>query len=137
MKWIKGEEMPDTGRLGEDIAARYLIEKGFSVITRNYRKKWGEIDIVAAGHGEVHFVEVKSVSCEIQSGSQEEISRITSRYQPEERVHEHKSKRLLRTIETYLAEKKEEGEWTFDVLAVFLDPEHKRAFVRLLENALS
>ena len=125
------------GQIGENIAVRHLKKLGFKILDRNYRKKWGEIDIVATRHGEVHFVEVKSVSCEIQSGSQEEISRITGRYQPEERVHEHKSKRLLRTIETYLAEKKEEREWTFDVLAVFLDPEHKRAFVRLLENALS
>ena len=34
------------GRIGEDIACRYLRSKGYEIIERNFRKKWGEIDIV-------------------------------------------------------------------------------------------
>jgi len=35
------------GNLGEDIACRFLKKKGFKIVDRNYRKKWGEIDIIA------------------------------------------------------------------------------------------
>lgn len=36
-----------TGRLGEDIACKYLFSKGFQIVECNYTKKWGGIDIVA------------------------------------------------------------------------------------------
>jgi len=52
-----------TGDLGESIACRFLINKGFSIVERNYLKKWGEIDIIAKKDGKAHFIEVKSVSC--------------------------------------------------------------------------
>jgi putative endonuclease len=135
MKSSQGQ-LGHTGSLGEELAVRYLRERGHRVLARNYRQKWGEIDIVSSKGEEIHFVEVKSVSCEIKGGTEEEISRITRLYIPEERVHEHKSKRLIRTIETYIAEKRVEGDWSFDVAAVFLDPASKRAFVRLLKQAL-
>lgn len=36
------------GRLGEDFTADYLVKNGYDIITRNYRKPCGEIDIVAS-----------------------------------------------------------------------------------------
>ena len=35
------------GNLGENLACRFLAERGFKIVERNYRKKWGELDIVA------------------------------------------------------------------------------------------
>ena len=35
------------GALGENMACRFLVKRGFKVLDRNYSKKWGEIDIVA------------------------------------------------------------------------------------------
>lgn len=54
----------EIGNTGELIAARFLMKHGFSVIERNYRKKWGEIDIILVKKGKTHFVEVKTVSYE-------------------------------------------------------------------------
>jgi putative endonuclease len=48
------------GNLGEDIAAKYLQQKGYTIIQRNYSQRAGEIDIIARKHGIIYFVEVKS-----------------------------------------------------------------------------
>ncbi|MEK7128916.1 MAG: YraN family protein [Patescibacteria group bacterium] len=112
------------GALGEDIAANFLKTKGFAVVDKNYRKKWGEIDIVAKKDGIIHFVEVKAVKY---------FENMEQR--PEENVHEKKLKRLERTIQSYISEKKEgEREWQLDVIAVFLDLNKKEARVRFTEN---
>ncbi len=55
--------MTDTrekGNLGEDLAAKYLEDKGYTILKRNFHfGKTGEIDIIAEKDGELAFVEVK------------------------------------------------------------------------------
>ena len=48
------------GKLGEDFTADYLIKNGYDIITRNYRKPCGEIDIIATKGDILAFVEVKT-----------------------------------------------------------------------------
>ena len=48
------------GKLGEDFTADYLVKNGYDIITRNYRKPCGEIDIVASKGDILVFVEVKT-----------------------------------------------------------------------------
>ena len=50
----------ELGKHGEDIAADYLINRGYSIITRNYRRRFGEVDIVARKDSTIVFVEVKT-----------------------------------------------------------------------------
>ena len=52
----------ELGRRGEDLAARYLEQRGYRVLDRNWRCVAGEVDIVAAERDEVAFVEVKTRS---------------------------------------------------------------------------
>jgi putative endonuclease len=118
------------GMLGEDTACKFLMKHGYKILQRNYWKKWGEIDIIAKYNGIVHFVEVKSVSCE----NLDIVTHETDDYNPEENVHPWKLKRLSRVIQTYLNDKDIDDDWQFDVLSVFLDLNKKEARVRFMEN---
>jgi len=121
------------GLLGEDIACRYLESRGFTIVERNYTKKWGEIDIIASEKsGKLRFVEVKSVSRE----NIDDISHETSQIRPEENMHPKKMERMARTIETYLAEKDVMGDWQVDLVTVFINEVGKRAKVKLWENII-
>ena len=48
------------GRLGEQLAAEHLIRCGFQILERNYRTRWGELDIVAFDGRTLSFCEVKT-----------------------------------------------------------------------------
>lgn len=58
------------GNLGENIACEYLKKKSYSILERNYRKKWGEIDIIAkAPDKTLVFIEVKTMIASDANGS--------------------------------------------------------------------
>ena len=48
------------GKLGEDLAATYLTNHGYRLIERNFKKRYGEIDIIAVKDGILVFIEVKT-----------------------------------------------------------------------------
>lgn len=118
------------GNLGENIAERFLMKRGFNVFTRNYLKKYGEIDIVARKNGITHFIEVKSVSRE----NVEDISYETDVVRPEENLHDFKLKSLSKVVQVYLLEHKEISEWVFDLCVVYIDIKNKKAKVKFIEN---
>jgi putative endonuclease len=125
----------ELGAIGEKIAAEYLVEHGMEIIDRNYTRTWGEIDIVAREtEGLLVFVEVKSVSYETGKGGRGGVPYETRR--PEENIHPQKLRRLSRTIETYLMSKRYEGEWRFDVMAVFVDQSKRTAYVRHTKDVI-
>lgn len=117
--------MVDIGKLGEDIACKFLENKGFHVKTRNYRRIFGELDIVAEKGNKIHFVEVKTLT-----------EWRNSLFKPENAVHYRKRERLKRAIKGYLREfhVSDETEWVFDIIAVTINELKKTAKVRFLEN---
>lgn len=47
------------GNSAEDAAEHYLLQRGYSIVERNWKTKWCEVDIIAKKHDRVYFVEVK------------------------------------------------------------------------------
>jgi putative endonuclease len=47
------------GKKGEELAQRFLKENGFNIVDRNFRCRYGEIDLIARKDRSFHFVEVK------------------------------------------------------------------------------
>lgn len=50
------------GRKGEELAVKYLLNKGYEILARNYRCKIGELDVVARHAQTLIFIEVRSSS---------------------------------------------------------------------------
>ncbi len=123
----------EVGKVGEGVATKFLEKKGFSIICRNYSKKWGELDIVAQKDSIVHFIEVKTVSRRSYNGV---FSQEINSYRPEDNMHPWKLQRLRRALQTFLLEKypHKEPKWQFDIACVFLDMEKRVAKVRYLED---
>ena len=118
-----------TGKLGEDIAEMFLTKHGFDVFTRNFLKKYGEIDIIAKKEGIIHFIEVKSVSCEIENT----VLRETMAFRPEDNLHPDKLKKLSRVIQSYIFSNNVD-KWQFDLFVVYIDKLSRRATVKVVEN---
>ncbi|MFZ2253185.1 MAG: YraN family protein [Minisyncoccia bacterium] len=124
----------EIGKLGEKLATKWLTDKGYSIVTQNYLKKYGEIDIVARETDVIHFVEVKSVSYETKADMEDAVSRGT--WRPEENVHFAKQQRLSRVIEVWLSENIYKGEWQIDILSVRIVPRERIARFYLLDNVI-
>lgn len=125
----------DIGRLGEDLAAKWLSARGQKIIVRNYRKTLGEIDIVTRETGgRVHFIEVKSVSYETKKMLEYAVSHET--WRPEEMVHAEKQRRFRNIIQSWLLENPSITDFQIDILAVRSVPREKYARISLIENII-
>ena len=109
----------EIGALGEKVAAEYLKRHGLRVRDVNYARKTGEIDIIAEGPeegGTLHFVEVKTIAVEeFPVGDP-----TNDTYDPSVNLHAAKVKKVARTGEWYVLEKRWEGEWQVDGALVWL-----------------
>lgn len=107
---------------GEQTAARWLLDNGYSLRHRNWRQGRYELDIVAVKRGTLHFVEVKTRS---RDG-------LTP---PEHALDYRKNRALVRAANAYLAQNPFQGEVQFDLIAVETVPDGAPE-VRYIENAI-
>lgn len=56
---INSKNKRDVGGRYEELAAQYLMKKGYNILERNYRNRFGEIDIIAKDGNTIVYVEVK------------------------------------------------------------------------------
>jgi len=123
----------ETGRIGEDIACKYLKDKGYRILERNYVPKWKtfsreEVDIICEKDRAIIFVEVKTLR---QSQGEP--------FLPEDKINFVKQQKIIKVAESYLLEKKIplDRKWQIDAISVKIDPVSKKAKVRHLKNAIS
>ncbi len=96
------------GTQGEAVCAAHLERAGLRVIERNYRCRYGEIDLIAEDGDTLVFAEVKT-------------RRTVSHGTPEESVTPRKAKRLALTALHYLqARGQEQRPWRLDLVAITL-----------------
>ncbi|MDU4859640.1 MAG: YraN family protein [Terrisporobacter othiniensis] len=99
----------EKGKLGEEIALKYIISKGGKVIEKNYRIKIGEVDIIAKLNGELVFVEVKS------------RSNINYGY-PSESVNYKKKRKITNVAKYYILDNSLENlSIRFDVIEIYFN----------------
>lgn len=112
-----------TGGLGEDCAVRFLEDKGYSVLERNYRSRFGEIDIIARNGPYIVFAEVKTRG----------ESRLAD---PLEAVTKTKQTKIVKTALLYLQTHAVKLQPRFDVIGITTaDGGHSIRNVVHIENA--
>lgn len=112
----------ELGKWGEGIALDYLLEKGFRLLSKNYRTPDGEIDLVMKNDDELVFIEVKT-------------RKNTEFSLPEESISEEKLDHLEASAGWFLEEYPEyEKNWRLDVVTVIGMPHGKNPQVDWFEN---
>ena len=109
------------GRKSETLAAKHLKKKGYKIVTKNYRTKLGEIDIIARDSGTLVFVEVKA--------------RQTAQYgPPKAAVTYHKQRKISMVALAYLkATQQMQTAARFDVVSI--DYSKDQPIIEVIKNA--
>ncbi len=102
--------------MGEKVAAEYLRRRGFSIRDRNVARKTGELDLIVEKGDVLHLVEVKTVLADEFPREQD----VQDEYDPSLNLHEAKVRKVARTGEWYVLEKRWEGDWQVDGCLVWL-----------------
>jgi putative endonuclease len=116
----------ELGRVGEQLAADHLTHRGFRILDRNFRTRWGELDIVAFDGQTMAFCEVKTRRLAPGPVSPFDAIRYTKR------------SRVRRMAARWLAEATERpyaDVLRFDAIGITFDPSGKLVSLEHLEGA--
>lgn len=97
-----------TGKLGEKIAEDYLKKRGYKIIDRNFKTKYGEIDLVCLRGNKLIIIEVRTKIGE-NFGS------------PEDSLNKNKLRKIWLNARNYSAGKKWRGDVNIDAVCIVLN----------------
>ena len=100
-------EHNDFGKLGEELAVNYLIEKGYEILERNWRNIHKEIDIIAKDGKDLVVVEVKTRQSD-ENG------------EPDMAVTRQKQTRLISAANAYLFQNRLDINTRFDIISIIM-----------------
>ena len=113
------------GKWGENFAADYLMARGYTIMGRNVRTSYGEIDVIARQEDTLVFVEVKT-----------RTSRAFG--YPEEAITAQKREHLIQASQAYLQSHPQlEYDWRIDVIAIQRKSEERLPQLKHFENAIT
>ena len=101
-------QQSELGKIGEELATKFLKEKGYDIHVRNWRFKKGELDIVAEKNNRMIIVEVKTRKSNFLA-------------EPRQTISMKKQKMLIATADIYLKLNKISKESQFDIITVIVD----------------
>ena len=99
------------GEIGEEYTVKFLEKKKYNILERNYRKRYGEIDIIAENKNYIVFVEVKTRHKDSMASAADAVNR-------------QKQIRIIKTASLYLAENETEKFCRFDVCEVYINSDN-------------
>jgi len=113
------------GKRGEELACELLKKRGYRILERNVRGRYGEIDIVARRKGCTAFVEVRTRTGD-GFGT------------PEESITKHKRDKMVTCALDYVARHEDlrEAAWRIDVVAIDLGEDGRAARAEHIESAV-
>lgn len=105
----------ELGKKGEELAEAFLVKSGYTILHRNWRYSFYELDIIAMKNGMLHIVEVKM--------------RTSNEYGfPEESVTKKKIRSVLKAVDQYLVLHPQHVDFRLNVLSIthngLSDPEY-------------
>lgn len=110
------------GQLGEKLAENYLKSNAFRILSRNFRTKFGEIDLVAEKEAKIHFVEVKTRTSTLKG-------------KPYEAVNLRKVQHLKSAAHIYITNNKLTGrKYSVDVISIIVNNMGKVEELKYFEN---
>ena len=120
----------ELGNLGEKIACQYLGKKGYRILNTNFKRKWGEIDVVAKKQGKIIFVEVKTLRRTEQTEDKVFI--------PENEIDWKKKKQLRKMAQIYLTENRISlnSRHQIDIMAIEIYSNPRKVRLRHYQNAI-
>ncbi|MEK7664663.1 MAG: YraN family protein [Patescibacteria group bacterium] len=120
----------EVGKIGEELAKKFLEKQGYKIIEQNYKTKYAEIDLVvslpvrADKPKSLIFIEVRTKIGE-SFGS------------PEETINKKKMRKLLGNASSYAAIKKWEGPYRIDAICIVLKPDYSIIRLNHYENIIN
>jgi putative endonuclease len=113
-----------TGILGEELANHFLIERGYSIVEKNYRTREGEIDIITTKDGFLVFVEVRTKRSSLFGT-------------PEESITAKKMEHLRAAANKYRdTHENLPSSWRIDVVCIELNALGQAKRIEIIENAV-
>jgi len=123
---VRTDRRKSLGRLGEQLAAEHLMCRGFQIVERNFRTRWGELDIIARDGLTLVFCEVKTC----RSGGRG----VT----PFDSLHPRKRAQVRRIARSWLSLRKPRpvaSALRFDAIGITIDPAGQLVALEHLEGA--
>ena len=106
LSWLR--KVGRIGQWGEQVAAVYLIERGYEILTMNLRcAPYGEIDIIAEKNGTLIFVEVKTYS-------KKQLGTLP------QKIDQNKLNKLEEAIDQYTLDMKVQKDISLELICVYL-----------------
>lgn len=121
---MSGEKQRLLGRWGEELAAQYLMDRGYRIIDVNWRCRFGEIDLIAKKENYLCFVEVKLRKNDKMASAMEFVDT-------------RKQNKLRTTAQLYLSIHPTREQPRFDVIEVYAPRglQTERPIIRHIPNA--